>query len=224
MDTNINNFCSFKTKSNHKLSGLSNKSSSTNNDSPNNSDINFSENEMNDNLENKKESEIIKMGNFIKKNNNFNLFNYPFSNLCTNKTNNKFDPFGKDDDLKSIGDSLSKNELNINTENNQLFDFFLSDNNNMFLKEESKMKEDSGIKNLKEEEEKNNNEQNYSDEVSIITKNEDNIYINNALKKSNLIGDNNIIENEIENKIYNNYYQGDLNLNFESMFLKDNFN
>ena len=217
IDTNINNFFSFKNKSNHKLSGLSNKSSSTNNDSPNNSDINFSENEMNDNLVNKKGNEISKNTSFNKKNNNFNLFNYPFSNLCISKSNNKLDLFGKDDDLKSIGDSLSKNEHNMNTENNQLFDFFLSDDNNMLLKEESKIKEDAGI-------EKNDNEQNYSDEISIITKNDDNIFINNALEKSNLIGDNNIIGNEIENKIYNNYFQGDLNLNFETMFVKDNFN
>ena len=230
MDNNINNFSIIKNKNGHKSSDLSNNSNSTNSNSNNNSDFNNSDNEINYN----KESSAHKISGTNKKNpnynstNNLNFWNYPFLNNFGNKYNNKLTLFEREDELKSIDEQLAKNDLNINNMNNQILDYFFSDNNsnNIFYKEDTQLKEENAISNIKEEdEEKNKTVQNYDDEVSIVNNNGEDMYLNSAIKEKNkLIADNNNIENVINNKILYNYYQGDLSLHFENMFLKNNFN
>ena len=240
MDTNINNFCIFKNKPNHKSSDVSNISNSTKSNSLNNCDIINYKNEIIDNIdniENIKESALLKLNNLSKKApipntlNNNNYFNNSLFNHFSNRNNQRLNLFEKEDDLKSMDEQLDKNDLNINNLNNQFFDYIYFDNNsnNIFSKDNVQIKEEIA-NNIKEEdedeEEKNKTIQNY-DEVSIVNNNDNEIYINNAIKeKTNLIvANNNNIESEIKNKIYyNNCYPCDLTLNFETMFLKNTFN
>lgn len=235
MDTNINNFCIFKNKPCHKSSDISNNSSSTNGNSNNNSDIINSDNEINVNFENNKENSLFKL-NIVNNNapntniiNNNNFCNDSLFNFFTNKLSNRLSLFEREEDLKSMDEQLIKNDLNINNSNNNLFnnqyiDYFNYENNssNIFPKENTQIKEEVAL----DEEEKNKTVQNF-EEVSIVNNNVNDLYIDNTIKdKNNLIVANNNIENEIKNKIYynNNCYSSDLGLNFETMFLKNNFN
>ena len=236
MDTNINNFCIFKNKPFHKLSDVSNNSSSTNGNSNNNSDIINSDNEINVNVENNKEDSLFKL-NTLNNNaptpnntNNYNFYNSSLFNFFTNKLTNTLNPIEKEDDLKSMDEQLIKNDLIINNSNNNLFNNqylnyynFENNSNNIFSKENTQIKEEVSL----DEEEKNITVQNF-EEVSIVNNNDNDLYIDNTIKDKNnlIVANNNNIESEIKNNIYynTNCYPCDMCLNVETMFLKNNFN
>ena len=209
MEKSINNFCIYKNKS-HKLSECSNSTNYNNNNSfeiINKSSEEDVKNDNNNILNSKARTifQIINQKNNFSNNDNIKC---PYLYGCSND----YIINCKEDDFKSLDEQSLKYDLNNEHNENILLDlnFMPFDKKENQINEESEIS-DSSIKEENEEEEEKN-EKNF-DDIGIVNGNYDNAYMNSA------------INNKINLTVFkNNFCQSYFPLNFETMFLNNNFN